>query len=474
LSTPGCVWGVTGPRRRRMLLCVALAALSANGESCSAVSSARELELVARVKALELELAALRAAPVGTTNNQSFPDLTAAFRAHARSQPHVSDKVVTHRYESMYGPLLAPLRARTRLKMLEIGLGCNMGYGPGASVQLWRSYFADVGSFELWMAEYDAACAEKFRRSHGDAYHTLVGDQGDAATVRRWVEESGPGVPFDVVVDDGSHRNADILTSFRVLWPHLAPGGVYFVEDLQVGRSAGFQGAGARADDNSSASSAAAAPPPPAAAVADVVHDWLEQLLIDPRVHRSPDGRVVAAGYRGGDPSQRHPLPEGLKFIFCVDEGCAFGKQPHHDTRPNDGYFFVRPLGCWAEAPGAAEQQQARVVPALEGLDVRLDGAAYAERADAVQKCAEAAKARGFDVFVVQDGGWCGASADAPHAYRRHGRSTACALDGKGGRNANAAYELLSERPPPDKETAWFEAAVAGAHAAAESGASAP
>ena len=40
--------------------------------------------------------------------------------------------------------------------------------------------------------------------------------------------------PFDIVIDDGSHVNRHVHHSFRTLWPHLAPGGLYVVEDLQT------------------------------------------------------------------------------------------------------------------------------------------------------------------------------------------------------------------------------------------------
>ena len=37
---------------------------------------------------------------------------------------------------------------------------------------------------------------------------------------------------MDVIIDDGSHVGRMQLEAFRSLWPHLAPGGVYIVEDL--------------------------------------------------------------------------------------------------------------------------------------------------------------------------------------------------------------------------------------------------
>lgn len=44
-----------------------------------------------------------------------------------------------------------------------------------------------------------------------------------------------PGGGFDVIIDDGGHNNFQQFNSFIVLFLHaLKPGGVYFIEDLQV------------------------------------------------------------------------------------------------------------------------------------------------------------------------------------------------------------------------------------------------
>ena len=84
-----------------------------------------------------------------------------AFYHLAKSLTPTSDKVTDHSYETMYGTFLYPLKfAAHTPRMLEIGLGCNMDYGPGASVQIWRQLLPHA---ELWEAEYDAACVEKAR-----------------------------------------------------------------------------------------------------------------------------------------------------------------------------------------------------------------------------------------------------------------------------------------------------------------------
>ena len=63
----------------------------------------------------------------------------------ARAGRPVTDKVAPHEYQLMYGMLLLPLRERpTPPKLLEIGLGCDQRYGPGASVALWQRLFPGV------------------------------------------------------------------------------------------------------------------------------------------------------------------------------------------------------------------------------------------------------------------------------------------------------------------------------------------
>ena len=57
--------------------------------------------------------------------------------------PPITDKVTVHTYQQMYGKfLLSPYYHQfPTMKMLEIGLGCDMKYGPGASVALYKKLF---------------------------------------------------------------------------------------------------------------------------------------------------------------------------------------------------------------------------------------------------------------------------------------------------------------------------------------------
>jgi hypothetical protein len=38
---------------------------------------------------------------------------------------------------------------------------------------------------------------------------------------------------YDVVVDDGSHDPIDVQVAHAIVWPHVASGGLYVVEDLR-------------------------------------------------------------------------------------------------------------------------------------------------------------------------------------------------------------------------------------------------
>jgi len=160
---------------------------------------------------------------------------TAIFLEAARSLRPVTDKVTSHTYQVMYGRFLMPYYNRNpSMKMLEIGLGCDMGYGPGASVALWQKLFPKAN---LWEAEYNSECVIKNSKKL-EGINVLVGDQGNETVLDEWINKSGGN--FDVIIDDGGHQNCQIWTSLQKLWPTVKSGGLYFIEDMQVGRRAGY------------------------------------------------------------------------------------------------------------------------------------------------------------------------------------------------------------------------------------------
>ena len=199
-------------------------------------------------------------------------------------------------YSALYALLVLPALQHvppTRsAKLLEIGFGCGMPFGEGNGIMHWR---AVLPSADLWSAEIDQACVERWRRrfrgEHPQSkppFQSLYGDQSNTTVLASWVQNSGG--EFDVVIDDGSHINSHILLSFTALWPHVNPGGLYVMEDLGVGRSKVM-------DDTNGGM-----------VMADIIRDWIAQLLVPRDAH-----------------TRVHP-PDDLAFITCVSSACALAK----------------------------------------------------------------------------------------------------------------------------------------------------
>ena len=142
-----------------------------------------------------------------------------------------SDKAGEHGYTQAYQRHFRSLRRRP-LTMLEIGIG---GYDSpswgGSSLRVWRDYFrrGQVHGLDIYRKDI----SETRLTAH-------QGDQSDGA----WMETFGAmHGPFDIVIDDGSHMNAHIRTSFAALFAdHLKPGGWYVIEDMATAYDPAFGG----------------------------------------------------------------------------------------------------------------------------------------------------------------------------------------------------------------------------------------
>lgn len=88
--------------------------------------------------------------PTVNLNNQSFV-VTTDNIDHSHQ-----DKVTTHHYQFAYQTHVAPIRCNVS-SFLEIGLGCGMKYGAGASVPLWLSY---LPAARVHVMEFDKPCGD--------------------------------------------------------------------------------------------------------------------------------------------------------------------------------------------------------------------------------------------------------------------------------------------------------------------------
>eukprot|EP00386_Alphamonas_edax_P011816 GDKI01037176.1.p1 GENE.GDKI01037176.1~~GDKI01037176.1.p1 ORF type:complete len:353 (-),score=87.74 GDKI01037176.1:19-1026(-) len=133
-----------------------------------------------------------------------------------------------HNYEFVYEKYLPKYRHTLKrpVRLLEIGLGCNMLYGPGSSYKFWLDYFPHV---QLYFIEGDGRCVE-LMKDHVQQATVYIGDQANMTFLQQVVQSTGGN--FDVIVDDGGHMSTQQLNSLEVLFPSLATGGVYILEDL--------------------------------------------------------------------------------------------------------------------------------------------------------------------------------------------------------------------------------------------------
>lgn len=131
---------------------------------------------------------------------------------------YATDKYWVHGYTRHYDRHFAHLRDK-KVKLLEIGVF------RGASLLLWKEAFPHGRIFGL---DKNTAIWQKFLKGQ-QRIHVFVGRQEDDAFLKEKVVPEGP---YDVIIDDGGHTPTEQLASFNQLWPHLAPGGIYVIEDM--------------------------------------------------------------------------------------------------------------------------------------------------------------------------------------------------------------------------------------------------
>jgi hypothetical protein len=132
-----------------------------------------------------------------------------------------------HHYIPLYDRYFARFRG-TAVRFLEIGVS------KGGSLRMWRDYFGPDAV--LYGIDIDPDCA----RLDGHAAQVRIGSQDDPAFLAQVVAEMG-GV--DVVLDDGSHVMAHVRVALTALFPQLAIGGLYMIEDMHTAYWKDFGGA---------------------------------------------------------------------------------------------------------------------------------------------------------------------------------------------------------------------------------------
>lgn len=121
-------------------------------------------------------------------------------------------------YIEIYGELFSEFKGMN-LRFLEIGVA------GGGSLEIWQDYFG--AKAEIIGVDIDPRCRDLERV--GKLVRT--GSQSDQVFLGSIIEELKS---VTIVLDDGSHIGSDQVASFKALWPHLEPGGLYIIEDLHA------------------------------------------------------------------------------------------------------------------------------------------------------------------------------------------------------------------------------------------------
>jgi hypothetical protein len=88
---------------------------------------------------------------------------------------------------------------------------------------MWQAYLPGAHIFGI---DIDPTCIFQAER-----IHTAQCDASNSADLR-YIARGLMGGEFDIIIDDGSHLEADQVSAFHTLRPFLTRGGVYVIEDV--------------------------------------------------------------------------------------------------------------------------------------------------------------------------------------------------------------------------------------------------
>jgi len=134
-----------------------------------------------------------------------------------------TDKYGAHWYMPHYQTHFGRFKNK-KIKILEIGVGGNEDPLCGAkSLRVWKAFFRRGAIYGLDIHDKKALQERRIK--------IFQGDQTDKDFLRDVIKTMGEA---DIIIDDGSHVNSHIVTSFEVLFPLLKTGGLYVIEDMQT------------------------------------------------------------------------------------------------------------------------------------------------------------------------------------------------------------------------------------------------
>lgn len=129
-----------------------------------------------------------------------------------------SSNRLVHKWEhyfEIYDRYFSQYRGK-EIHFLEIGVS------QGGSLQMWKSYFGDKAKI------YGIDINPKCKTLEEENIEIFIGSQSDPVFLQKLKQELPP---FDIILDDGGHTMEQQIVSFRELYSHVKPNGLYLCED---------------------------------------------------------------------------------------------------------------------------------------------------------------------------------------------------------------------------------------------------
>lgn len=141
------------------------------------------------------------------------------------AQIHRTDKYMIgrHTYTPIYMEHFKKFQFRRNV-ILEIGVGgYNSPISGGNSLRMWKNYFPFSKIFGIDV--FDKTFHEERR------IQIFQGSQENQEFLFEVIKKTKNP---HIIIDDGSHINSHVISSFSILFPLLRDGGIYVVEDTQT------------------------------------------------------------------------------------------------------------------------------------------------------------------------------------------------------------------------------------------------
>lgn len=156
---------------------------------------------------------------LGIKHNTDKASIDRRRQANQNKQPSIRPG---HNYLVKYERYLQHFRDRTGVAMMELGAGPD--WNIGASAKVWKEYF--------WREDFRLHIADIKESSGviGDSRCSVeIGNLGEQEFLRALAAR-----PYDIIIDDASHRTGHQILAFEILFPAVKPGGLYIVEDIHT------------------------------------------------------------------------------------------------------------------------------------------------------------------------------------------------------------------------------------------------